>query len=370
MNLPLYAQAQDDPILSKPEKCPDGANAGLWYDKMCNCWEIDKGQWTLDKAKGKWIASVTGEKCGEKSQLHEAIARYSTLVRSCAGEVRVYRTTSRFVTGLGNEHPVENGFTWHHTLGTPYLPGPSIKGILRHWVQHWLNIPLPEVHRLFGPAEGEKAAGELIIFDALPVQPVQLEKEIMTPHYGEYYQDTKSGKPPADWYSPVPIPYLTVARNQLFVFGLASRNASVVDLQKVFNWLDRALETIGAGAKTASGYGCFKAEKNYKVPVLEMKQPCKSFNIAAAAQALSPIQQEMEQDGYSNSNSERFMAVMERWLERMESGDTSEDDRQETARLLADWYRKNKAKDWEKPTNKKNQAKVERIKAVLNNHQH
>jgi len=297
MSLPLYAEAQDQE-LSKREKCPDWANAGLWYNKMCNRWEARGQQWTLnttdkqrtdkekdDTRKTAWIKSVAGRTCGDPGQLKEAQERYASLVRSCGGDVRVYRTTSRFVTGLGNEHPVENGFTWHHTLGTPYLPGSSVKGVLLYWVQHWLDAPLPseEVNRLFGPEKDEKAAGELIVFDALPVKPVQLEIEIMTPHYGEYYQDTGSGKPPADWYSPVPIPYLTVAKDQLFIFGLAPRKDLAITLQQAFSWMDQALETIGAGAKTASGYGCFQAEKNYKIPLLELKQQSEAFKTAGAA---------------------------------------------------------------------------------------
>jgi len=84
---------------------------------------------------------------------------------------------------------------------------------------------------------------------------------------------------------------------------------------------------------------------------------------------MSPIRQEMDKDGYLDPNVNTFMAALTvKWLERMESSDTPVDDRQEIARLLADWYQKNKSKDWEKPTNRKNQAKVLRIKAVLNSH--
>ena len=140
--------------------------------------------------------------------------------------MRAYRTASRFVTGLGREHPVENGFTWHHTLGTPYLPGSSVKGVLRNWVAHWVDASDKSlVANLFGP-EGkatEKSAGDLIFFDALPTSPVSLENEVMTPHYSEYYRDNGDSKPPADWYSPIPIPFLTVAEGQGFIFGIAPR---------------------------------------------------------------------------------------------------------------------------------------------------
>jgi len=39
--------------------------------------------------------------------------------------------TAPFTTGLGNEHPLENGFAFLNPYGLPYLPGSGIKGVLR-----------------------------------------------------------------------------------------------------------------------------------------------------------------------------------------------------------------------------------------------
>ncbi|HUM09057.1 MAG TPA: RAMP superfamily CRISPR-associated protein, partial [Acidocella sp.] len=36
-----------------------------------------------------------------------------------------------FTTGLGNEHPLENGFAFLNPYGLPYLPGSGVKGVLR-----------------------------------------------------------------------------------------------------------------------------------------------------------------------------------------------------------------------------------------------
>ncbi len=381
MSLPLYAEAQKE--LANETNCPAQANAGLWYNKLCNRWD-DKGQqWTLntedkqrnekgnhDTRKTAWIKSVTGKARGDSVQLQEVLERYVNLVKLCGGEVRVYRTTSRFVTGIGNEHPVENGFTWHHILGTPYLSGSSVKGVLRDLVQHWLHVPVPdEVNRLFGPENGEKAAGDLIVFDALPVRQVQLELEIMTPHYSQYYQDNGVKYPPADWYSPVPITYLTVAANQSFVFGLAPRTGKNINLEQIWAWLDQALENLGAGAKTASGYGSFQVESSFKLPVVRKRPQPDKKGIAINTPPMSAIRREMEQDGYANPNPDMFMAALTvKWLDKMENSDASKADSKEIARLLADWYRNNKLSDWEKPKPKnKNYIKVKRIKDVLNN---
>ena len=36
-----------------------------------------------------------------------------------------------FTTGLGNEHPLENGFAFFNPYGLPYLAGSGVKGVLR-----------------------------------------------------------------------------------------------------------------------------------------------------------------------------------------------------------------------------------------------
>jgi CRISPR-associated protein Cmr6 len=376
MTLPLYREAQE---YSDKNEYPQGANAGLWYNKMCNQWKEIEQQWTLNSlskggtetGKTRWIKTVTNNKCGNPKQIEETLERYVSLVKMYGGDVRVYRTVTCFVTGLGYDHPMENGFTWHYTLGTPYLPGSSVKGILRNWAEQWWDVEDKDerarvVDKIFGPETGNKAAGELIVFDALPVKPVQLEIEVMTPHYSLYYQSQGKDKPPADWYSPVPIPYLTVDREQQFIFGLAPRQGANVNLQQIFKWLDEALETIGAGAKTASGYGCFIHDESFKIPAVKQPVPKKPVN-DVPVQPMSPIRQEMEKDGYSESNQDIFMAVLtKKWLDRMDSGDIPDAERQEIAQLLADWYQNNKPKEWEKPKPKsKNYAKVMRIKKVL-----
>jgi CRISPR-associated protein Cmr6 len=253
--VPLYAEAQEE-ILGL-SRCPQGANTGLWYNKMCNKWKDTQAKpWTLnyadkekrnkenqDSGKTLWIKTVTNGICGDANAIKITLERYVKLVRAAGGDVRVFKTTSRFVTGTGNEHPVENGFTWHHTLGTPFIPGSSVKGMMRCWAEQWWENTDRNgiVSELFGPRSSnqEKSAGNLIVFDALPIKPVWLEIEVMTPHYGTYYQSkenadqSNSGRqdnPPADWHSPIPIPFLTVASNQSFIFGLAPRGELLNDI--------------------------------------------------------------------------------------------------------------------------------------------
>ncbi len=49
--------------------------------------------------------------------------------------VEAFRATVdwRLAVGLGGDHPLENGFTFHRVYGVPYLPGSALKGLARAW---------------------------------------------------------------------------------------------------------------------------------------------------------------------------------------------------------------------------------------------
>lgn len=81
------------------------------------------------------------------------------------------------MTGLGRQHPLENGFTWHPTLGVPYIPGSSLKGLLRAWDREE-NAEWHEGSRRNAFVETEitkerfgtqDRVGGLVFFDVLPM---------------------------------------------------------------------------------------------------------------------------------------------------------------------------------------------------------
>ncbi len=241
-------------------------NTGLWYDKFCDQWPDDR-KWSLKNykrgreeinPKQNWIDTVTGP-VGERAALEETRERIATLARKRFGvEPLRFKIQWRFVTGLGREHPVENGFAWHQTLGVPYLPGTSVKGMVRAWARDWLeNADSTTLARILGP-EGAGRIGSVLFLDALPTDPARLEADVMTPHYAPYYSD---GEAPGDWFDPVPVPFLAVAARQEFQFVIAPRRPSheqdKADAETARCWLRKALQWIGAGAKTAAGYGRF-----------------------------------------------------------------------------------------------------------------
>lgn len=271
MSRPLYnhpalrRRAQTEPFW--PNK-----HAGLWFDKFFDRWSADFDS-VEDQGKKAWIEQmVKGEK-GIASELAQASRRMTYLLASKQQQPWVFKAESDFVTGLGKNHPIENGFAWHHTLAVPYLPGSSVKGMTRAFTdifgEQVLGISEPDkkslIDRIFGPSpdandEQEMHAGNLVFLDALPTKPVTLKADVMTPHYGPYYMDETGEVAPADWHSPKPIFFLVVAKGLTLQFGIMPRQLSaqsLADCETAKTLLEQALEWTGAGAKTAVGYGRF-----------------------------------------------------------------------------------------------------------------
>jgi len=346
VTIPIYKGFQ------LPENCH---NRALFFEKCCDGWDAT---WSFDKQKSNWLTKLSMQPAGNAKHLENALHRYSSLVESLGGKLLFVRTQGRFVTGIGNEHPVENGFSWHPTLATPYLPGSSLKGLLRSWYDF---VNLEDTQEIFGNDSlgNTGQVGKVIFFDAIPRKPIKLKPDVMTPHYSEYY--SQNSIPPGDWQQPVPIPFLTVDENQAFVFAIAPRRKEDSKyLDQVYEKLIQVLSYLGAGAKTAVGYGRFtedvQASKEYeKQKIATEKERKKQEKIAR----MSPIQREMLTDGYDE---EGFINKIESWLQRAEQADKQEGI--EIAKTLRSWYNTHRKGTFDKP-NKKNKDRVRRIKEIL-----
>ena len=244
--------------------------------------------------------------------------------------------TAPFTTGLGNEHPLENGFAFLNPYGLPYLPGSGVKGVLRQaareltsgdWgdPQGWdagtihllerrghATIQLSIIDVLFGretpDGDGDHVRGALSFWDALPQIPGDtLAVDIMTPHQSHYYQkrqDRKSGDStsPHDSGAPNPISFLTLPPGTGFAFHVVCDQAHLErlapDLAHDLRWqtlltaaFEHAFEWLGFGAKTAVGYGAMQVNERAR------QQRAQAQAEAAKAQhmaSLSPAQQLIE----------------------------------------------------------------------------
>lgn len=313
-----------------------GGNAGLWYDKFFDQWN-SSGDSLMENGKQTWVDAVTRAPVGVREQLEEYGGRLAGLLDHHRQGPLFYVLESDFVTGLGREHPVENGFAWHPTLGTPYLPGSSVKGLVRAWAEQWKNADVAELKRIFGSEDkkdGDFHVGSVIFLDAVPTRPVRLKADIMTPHYIPYYQ---GDEPPADWHSPTPIPFLVVAAGASLLFGILPRHEKYrSDCEIVEAWLGQALQWTGAGAKTAVGYGRFALdtgareafEKKRAARLSKLREQeeerARRHEIEAHTLGKSSLYREMyEASAEENWREDRDAFVregaIEGWLERLES---------------------------------------------------
>ncbi|MGE4518021.1 MAG: type III-B CRISPR module RAMP protein Cmr6 [Desulfobacteraceae bacterium] len=91
--------------------------------------------------------------------------------------------------------------------------------------------------------------GSVIFFDSFPMEPPNIEPDIMNVHYPDYYSKDKN---PTDDQNPNPIIFLTI-KNTKFKFLLGSKDENLLEKSK--KYLSESLSEHGLGAKTAVGYG-------------------------------------------------------------------------------------------------------------------
>lgn len=249
--------------------------------------------WNADFSKPKsGAADVLKEICKLPAHSRDLLAAIATRQQRAAEAApdavhslpRI--AASPFATGLGNEHPLENGFAFLTPYGLPYLPGSGVKGVIRkaaeelasgEWgdAQGWDENA---IRALFGPGEEDPdrddnpSQGALRFWDVFPQPPESsrnekplLAIEIMTPHHGAYYQGLHG---PHTSEQPVPIPFLAVTAGSRFPFYVEC-HAGRLPENLCETWralLDAAFahagRWLGFGAKTAVGYGRMRDDEN------------------------------------------------------------------------------------------------------------
>jgi len=253
--------------------------------------------WTKPKdTKADVLKKIGALSPDDKNRLSALIHRQNTLAASYQPETLLTiqaLAVAPFSTGLGNEHPLENGFAFLNPYGLPYLPASGVKGVLRQSARElasgdwgvskgWTDDPhltlktqkqeitlsLSDV--LFGKETGDgdqnHVRGVLTFWDVIPlIKGDALQVEIMTPHQSHYYQKSES---PHDSGQPNPIFFLTVPPGSGFTFhvtcDLQRLNLLAPELLTNNLWksllqasFEHAFNWLGFGAKTAVGYGAF-----------------------------------------------------------------------------------------------------------------
>lgn len=182
-----------------------------------------------------------------------------------------------FIHGLGAGHVREMSLTLHPLYGVPYIPGSSVKGVVRHWALQafFIGNECAWTAALEGKGENTQAAfvmadlfgteerqGIVQFHDVFPCGRYRLKPDVITVHYGDYYGKKKAA---TDDQSPVPNNFYTIEADSMeFVLTqLYDRKKKqskltgeeLLDVAKT--WLQLALTETGIGGKTSSGYGFF-----------------------------------------------------------------------------------------------------------------
>lgn len=261
---------------------------------------------------------------------------YARWLKSTADEARFTRVAmkieGRLLIGLTGGGALETGCAVSHSYGTPYLPGSSIKGVVRAWAEK----AMPEWGKQFNDLFGTTDLSGLVTFhDAWWIpdnggshksQP--FVADIVTPHHPDYYSSAGE-KPATDLDSPIPNALIGVRGSFLFVLegelgwrGLAE------------NMLIKALAEDGIGAKTRAGYGYLALDKEINqrlaneaaesrraaLPVTErLKAEADALTEKQIAELFGPdINKTREHHGenfelFANSVKERHGSIIENW---------------------------------------------------------
>jgi CRISPR-associated protein Cmr6 len=227
-------------------------------------------------------AKVELKKVTELNSIYNPNSRYNILKNLLGFEQKKFKTNGPFTLHLSRNSVLENaGISLHPVYGCVYIPGSGIKGLARHYAEQvWLKSNETEENKkliidIFGNENTEKKhenlrAGKIVFHDAFPEKAENiLEVSINNCHHQDYYKGKVHDYLPGetgDFEDPNPTYYLTVKSGTVFIFSISLRQDIKVDDNKnliasTWELLANALNYMGLGAKTSSGFGVFSEVK-------------------------------------------------------------------------------------------------------------
>jgi len=218
-------------------------------------------RWAADARLGQDPA-LLGQVAARRGQAMAALKAAGQAVRRLVAEPEW-----RLAIGLGNRaNAHEIGFSLHGSYGWPVIPGSSLKGLAAAWAVASGADQAMMRRILGGPRPGEDARapgasgrGTVRFLDAIAAgRPAAVAVDVLTPHVKPYYDAIAQGSgavpAPAEYHNPVPVNFLTVSG----VFAVDVHGPDADDVDQAVEWLTEAADQLGAGAKTAAGYGYLK----------------------------------------------------------------------------------------------------------------
>ena len=178
-----------------------------------------------------------------------------------------------------------------------YIPGSSIRGIVRAWAMERDSIR-EQMYELLGNQKGNKIlAGKIEFLDAWPQNATRLTLDIVNPQQSFQVYHQGQGTPLSvytlgDGEDTIPV---TVA-----IRGIPGK-ATAQDVNTVWEWIQQALSSNGVGSRPSAGYGQIKAPSGFKAsPELLQHQKengftTKTFDFKLYSQGCSGIDREEQE---------------------------------------------------------------------------
>lgn len=173
------------------------------------------------------------------------------------------------MTGVGYPHAagakgeVCAGCSLDYVTGLPYLPGSSVKGLLRSAFAHkgYIKELLEDDEADIKVIEKEIFEDSDVFLDAFPVDGMcngVLEIENITPHH-----NTELGL----LAEPTPLTFVKVKPGVVYRFRFVFKNNDVLSAEKKLELFKRIILDLGIGAKTNVGFGRFTDEIKTVMPL-------------------------------------------------------------------------------------------------------
>ncbi|MBM3276377.1 MAG: type III-B CRISPR module RAMP protein Cmr6, partial [Candidatus Sericytochromatia bacterium] len=204
---------------------PPGHAFSLYFPYWTARWEAAKEE------KGSALRGLRELPPNSRKLLRALADRQVDLAVERGALLKVAVAMSPLATGLGMEHPVDNGFAFLSPYGLPYLAGSGVKGVMRRAAEELANgladeppaddLTGEDIAVLFGREIEPACRGALVFWDVFPVADT-MAVEVMTPHNSDYYTGKAA---PHDASQPNPIPFLAVAADADFSFVVECRRA-------------------------------------------------------------------------------------------------------------------------------------------------
>jgi CRISPR-associated protein Cmr6 len=161
-----------------------------------------------------------------------------------------------------------------------YIPGASIRGLVRAWAKQRPEI-LPRMHELLGYQENDKiTAGKIEFLDAWPEQATKLTLDIVNPQ--QEFQIYHQGQ-----CTPLSLYTLGNGKDVISVIvairGIPGKTTDE-EVTEVWEWVEQALTLYGVGSRTASGYGSLKLLNSSQNPTPDPNYGVKQFEFSLYSQ--------------------------------------------------------------------------------------